>query len=147
MQVVIVNQGNAPVTGEFWVDVYIDPRPVPTAVNQIWPDYASQGLVWGVTADALPLAPGETLTLTIGDAYYSAGDSSFSGSLAEGTPVYAQVDSANLNTTYGGVLEDHEILGGSYNNIASTLSTAGSTGAALPRTTRAPVLEGLPPRK
>ena len=147
VQMVIVNQGNAPVTDEFWVDVYIDPQPIPTGVNQIWPDYASQGLVWGVTADALPLAPGETLTLTIGDAYYSAGDSSFSGSLAEGTPVYAQVDSANSNTSYGGVLEDHEILGGSYNNIASTSSTAGSTGVAPSPTAREGAFDGLPPRK
>jgi len=123
IQVTIRNDGNAPVTGEFWVDVYIDPSPAPTAVNQIWPQLASQGLVWGVTKAALPLNPGDTLTLTIGDAYYVAAYSSFSGNLATGTPVYAQVDSWNAETTYGVIREYHEILNGDYNNIGSTTVT------------------------
>ena len=61
-----MNQGDAYVTDEFWVDVYINPDPAPTAVNQIWEDLADEGLVWGVTAGALPLAPGEAITLTVG---------------------------------------------------------------------------------
>src|SRR5205823_3566114 len=36
-----------------------------------------------------------------------------------GVPLYAQVDSVNINTTYGAILENHEILGTAYNNIAS----------------------------
>jgi hypothetical protein len=46
--------------------------------------------------------------------------------MTPGTPVYAQVDSVNSDTTYGGVLETHEILlGQPYNNITlSQLSTA-----------------------
>ena len=128
VQVVIENQGNAPVTDEFWVDVYINPNPAPTAVNQIWPDLADEGLVWGVTAAALPLAPGGVLTLTVGDAYYVAEYSQIAWPLAEGTPVYAQVDSASGDTTYGAVLESHEITGGAYNNISSTVSTAGLAG-------------------
>jgi hypothetical protein len=43
--------------------------------------------------------------------------------------VYAQVDSANTLTTYGGVLEDHEITGGAYNNVSDAVSTLGVTGA------------------
>ena len=71
MTVVIKNQGNAPVENEFWVDVYIAPRTAPTQVNQTWEQLGSQGLVWGVTASALTaLAPGGTLALTAGDAYY-----------------------------------------------------------------------------
>jgi len=116
------------VTGEFWVDVYINPDPAPTGVNQIWPDLADEGLVWGVTAAALPLAPGDVLTLTVGDATYVPEYSQVAWPLAEGTPVYAQVDSASGDTTYGAVLENHEITGGVYNNISSIVSTAGLAG-------------------
>jgi uncharacterized repeat protein (TIGR01451 family) len=117
VQVVIRNAGNGPVSDEFWVDVYIDPHPVPTAVNQIWPDLASQGLAWGVTMD---LQPGDVLTLIVGDAYYVPEHSRVSWPLAAGTQVYAQVDSLDAETTYGAVLESHEITGGAYNNIGST---------------------------
>lgn len=124
--VVIKNQGNAPVTDEFRVDVYINPDPVPTAVNQTWDHLCDEGLVWGVEGGALPLEPGERLALTVDDAYYRSSLSHISWPLAAGTPVYAQVDSANAGVWYGAVLETHEISGGAYNNIASTVSVAGS---------------------
>ncbi len=113
--VVVANQGHAPVTDEFWVDVYVDPDPVPSGVNQIWNALCTEGLVWGVTDG---VQPGEAITLTVGGDYYRPEYSHFSGTLASGTPVYAQVDSANADTTYGAVLESHEITGGEYNNIA-----------------------------
>jgi hypothetical protein len=150
VQVVIKNEGNAPVTDEFWVDVYINPNPVPTHVNQVWPDLGSQGLVWGVMADALPLAPGESLTLTVGGDHYVAGYSQVHWPLAEGTAVYAQADSANADTTYGGVLEDHEVTGGTYNNISGTDSTLGVAGGIPPSVDgeERPVSTGdLPPRR
>jgi hypothetical protein len=65
-----------------------------------------------------PITPGETLTLTIGDDYWSGYYSEFAGALPAGTPVYAQVDSVNLDSDYGGVLEIHEMTGGVYNNIS-----------------------------
>ena len=71
---------------------------------------------------ALPLNPGATLTLSIGGAYYRPSLSQFSGTLAAGTPIYAQVDSANANTSYGAVLETHEATGGPYNNIAGPVA-------------------------
>jgi subtilisin-like proprotein convertase family protein len=118
VQVVIMNRGNAPVEDEFWVDAYIAPHTEPTRVNQSWDQLGSQGLVWGVTADLLPaLVPGGTLTLTVGDAHYWPNLSQVSWPLAIGTPVYAQVDSINLDTTYGAVLESHEMIGEDYNNI------------------------------
>ena len=51
VQVVIENQGDAPVlsTTPFWVDLYVNPHPIPTQVNQIWNDLCSEGIVWGVT--------------------------------------------------------------------------------------------------
>jgi len=126
VQVVIRNQGNGPARQEFWVDAYINPNPVPAHVNQIWNDLADEGLVWGVTAD---MQPGDTITLTVGDAYYTADYSQVAWPLAAGTPVYVQVDSWNADTTYGAVLESHEIGGGVYNNIGSTVSTLGGQGA------------------
>jgi hypothetical protein len=122
IQIVIRNQGIAPVTDAFWVDAYINPSPAPTHVNQTWQMLSSQGLVWGVGASALPLNPGGTLTLSIGDGYYRSDLSSFSGTLAAGTPIYAQVDSANTNTSYGAVLESDEQPGGTYNNISGPVT-------------------------
>ncbi len=129
VQVVIENQGTTALNGtadEFWVDFYVDPNPVPTAVNQVWDDGRSTyGIVWGVTQDAFPFAPGDVMTLTYSTAsgapnqYYVAGLSNMPTTLAAGTPVYAQVDSANANTTYGAVLETHEITHAPYNNIFS----------------------------
>ncbi|MCL4262370.1 MAG: DUF11 domain-containing protein [Anaerolineae bacterium] len=116
--VVVTNQGNTAVTDDFWVDVYIDPDPVPTMVNQTWQLVADHGLVWGVSN--VILNPGQSLTLTINGAHYRADLSDFAGPLAVGTPVYAQVDSANTATTYGNVLESHESSGGVYNNITGT---------------------------
>ena len=132
VQVVVKNEGNASVSDEFWVEVYINPDTAPTAVNQIWPDLADEGLVWGVTT-ALP--PGDVITLTVDDAYYADERSDVSWPLAAGTPVYAQVDSWNNETDYGAVLEYHEITGGAYdNNIGGTTSTAG--GASAPPATK-----------
>jgi uncharacterized repeat protein (TIGR01451 family) len=120
VQVVVANQGDAPVTGEFWVEAYVDPDPAPTAVNQPWWDLGDEGIFWGVSQDLLPLDPGETITLTVGDASYDADYSRVSWPLAAGTPVYAQVDAYDEDTTYGAVLESHEITGAPYNNIATT---------------------------
>ena len=129
--VVIRNQGSAPVSEGFWVDVYIDPDPVPTAVNQIWPDLADEGLVWGVTQG---LAPGEALTLNVGDKFYVGEYSEVTWPLLPRMPVYAQVDSANALTAYGSVLESHEIAGGAYNNVSGPayLEAEASGGTAEP---------------
>jgi uncharacterized repeat protein (TIGR01451 family) len=120
VQVVIRNEGDLPVEDEFWVDVYLNPATPPTAVNQTWQHVGDHGIVWGVTSDALPLNPGDALTLTVtpaGGSYYHADLSNVSWPLASGTVIYAQVDSAHTETSYGGVMENHEIVGGTYNNI------------------------------
>jgi VCBS repeat-containing protein len=141
VQLVIANQGNAPVVNEFWVDAYLDPRAAPTRVNQTWLDLADQGLVWGVTRSALSkLIPGGSLTLTAGtsgsDPYYVPDLSAISWPLRPGTILYAQVDSYDPSTIYGAVRETHELLGGAYNNIRGPIgSTAGATAEAVPFTT------------
>jgi hypothetical protein len=149
IQVVIRNQGSAPVTDPFWVDAYINPKPAPSRVNQLWQMLAPQGLVWGVTGPALPLNPGETLTLSIGGAYYRPTLSNFAGSLAAGTPVYAQVDSANANTTYGAVFESDEQPGRSYNNISGPAAptSAMRLASAAPTAGRSDDDVGLPARR
>ena len=152
VQVVIKNQGNAPVNDDFWVDVYINPNPAPTHVNQVWWMLGKEGLVWGVKDTALPIQPGGVMTLTLGDRYYTSTLSTFSGWIPNGTPVYAQVDAANTNTTYGGVLESHEILNGLYNNIAGPVYPAvdltTNVAASEPALAgdRSPASDSLPPR-
>jgi hypothetical protein len=150
--VVIRNIGSAAVVDEFWVDAYINPITVPTHVNQLWSSIGTRGLAWGVTSSALPLAPGAALTLTVNGAYYSAPDSDMGGSIATGTPVYAQVDSVNLQTTYGNVLETHEIAGGPYNNITGPTGLTMITATGLPEESlQATASSGeaarLPPRR
>jgi len=120
VEVVIKNAGTAPITTaeEFWVDLYFNPNPIPTAVNQTWPFLGDTGLVWGITAPALPLDPGKSLTLTIGDSYYRADLSQFNGEITAGISIYVQVDSANANSTFGAVQETHELQDEFYNNIS-----------------------------
>jgi hypothetical protein len=136
VHVVVMNQGNAPVASEFWVDMYVNPHTVPTAVNQTWDQLASQGLVWAITQDALPhLTPGGAITLTVGDAYYAPDYSNVSWPLPSGTRLYVQVDSFSPDTAYGAVLEMHEIGGEAYNNIGgpfvATSSVTGKQASAV----------------
>ena len=114
--VTIRNAGTASITDAFWLDVYFNPSQVP-GLNQPWNTIAPAGAVWGVTKS---LAPGEVLTLTVGDAYYVAGESS--SSFPAGATVYGFVDSINHNTGFGNVQEGNE-----GNNLSGPVtSTAGS---------------------
>ncbi|MFN2232157.1 MAG: PKD domain-containing protein, partial [Anaerolineae bacterium] len=135
----IANQGSAAVGAAFWVDVYINPHTVPTAVNQPWYALGDEGLVWAVTGEALAgLVPGGEITLSVNDAYYMPGYSSVSWPIPAGSHFYAQVDSWNGETNYGAVPETHEIMGGRYNNIGgpfvatSALAVKVETGAGTP---------------
>jgi hypothetical protein len=134
IEVTIENQGSQATSTGFWVDFYIDPDPVPTHENELWTDLSTEGIAWGVTVS---IPAGGSLTLQYSTApgapnlYYSAEDSSYGGSLPVGTPVYAQVDSAHLDTTYGGVLETHEILGEAYNNVSSEYTAVASAPTAV----------------
>ncbi len=138
VQLIIQNQGNAPVTDAFWVDAYINPLTPPTAVNQTWDMLGEQGLAWAVEGTALPIQAGDILTLTVGDTYYWATLSNVTFPLALDLPIYAQVDSADAYNSYGAVLETHEISGDSYNNIAGPMGVS----AAL-NLEPAPSLSGL----
>lgn len=120
--VVIRNVGNSAVEDPFWVEGYLNPQIVPTGVNQRWREESNSqgGTVWGLTVDngGLPLAPGESRTLTLNDAYYVANVSDLS-QIRGGETYYVQVDAHNNipgNTT-GAIVENHERTGGVYNNI------------------------------
>lgn len=76
--------------------------------TQTWKFVADEGLVWGISAI---MQPGESRTLTFGDANYAPNESNFSGIIGLNVPIYAQVDSAHTGTNFGGVLETHEIAG------------------------------------
>ncbi|HUT21631.1 MAG TPA: Ig-like domain-containing protein, partial [Anaerolineae bacterium] len=145
----IANQGSAPVKDGFWVDVYINPHTVPTAANQPWYDLADQGLVWAVNGGALPgLVPGGEITLSVNDAYYAPDYSVVSWPIPAGTVFYAQVDSFNMDTTYGAVRETHEIAGRPYNNISGPFVSASAVRVELAATGPAQdlSLSGLPSR-
>ena len=122
VEIVIANIGNTAVTDSFWVDLYINPNPAPTGVNEIWQSVSTEGAVWGVT-DVSALVPGGTITLTFSSSSYAPAFSNFNG-FSNGMTVYAQADSAHASSiVYGAVLENHEAIGDPYNNISSTTVT------------------------
>ena len=99
----------------FWVDVYINPVIPPATVNETLATLNAKGFIWGVTG--VILNPGESLQLSLNDQFYFPDQYTADFPLTVGLPVYAQVDSANANTTYGAIHESHEKSGGPYNNI------------------------------
>lgn len=134
IQVVVKNQGKAatPVNQGFWVDVYINPTQAPKSPNDVWDRFSKEGLVWGVDAPGFSLHPNETITLSIGDDFYWPVLSKFSGTVPAGAAIYAQVDSANTNTDYGGVRERHELLRTEYeNNIKGPVQVKANSEVSL----------------
>jgi len=124
-QVVIRNLGGLPIPVDFWVDLYLDPNPAPTGVNQTWADGRSTyGAVWGVEGAAIvALNTVRVFTLTVGDIYYWPTLSNLPTTVPTGTVLFAQVDSADVATTYGAVLEQHEEFNQAYNNILGPVVT------------------------
>lgn len=118
LAVTIVNQGLAPVVDPFWVDVYLNPNE-DLMPNRVWWTSAQSGLVWGIPSTALPLDPGESILLLVGDPYYWPSLSSWPETAQSGL-VYAQVDSFGPDP-YGAVQETDELPGGTYNNISGPL--------------------------
>ena len=131
--VVIENQGPVDTGAGFWVDFYVNPSEAPTAANQLWQDLGTEGIAWGVT---VPVAAGDSLTLTFSTApgapnlYYSEADSNFTGTMAAGTSVYAQVDSAHVSNINGAILETHEISGDPYNNVSNEVFSTAAIASA-----------------
>ena len=147
VEVVIQNQGSAPVVDAFWIDVYVNPASAPGAVNELWSDLGPEGLVWGIPAEALPLEPAQVMTVTVGDEYYWPSLSVISWLLPAGTPVYAQVDSSG-RVGYGAVLEGHEEAGMFYNNVLGPELSEEDVGAQPSAAVADPSpVYSLPPRR
>jgi len=116
---IIQNVGSVTIDTGFWVDLYINPDNPPTGTNQTWETNGGEGLVWGVEVFVVP---GELLTLTLNSPYYAVDESNFSGTIENGSTLYAQVDSAGYST-YGAILESNEtnnILGPIVTTVAVT---------------------------
>ncbi len=121
VSITIRNEGLAPVTTPFWLDLFINPTTPPTAVNQTSDDLGGTNLAWGITTS---FAPGESVTLLLEVASASAMHSTHSGEIPTAVPLYVHVDSFNLDREFGGVLERHEVDGTAYNNIAGPIYLA-----------------------
>ncbi len=125
--VTVKNQGNSAVVDAFWLDVYFNPARIPV-LNEEWEDVDSDaGAVWGVTA---PIPAGDSLTLTLGGAYFDPSQSS--NSFPDGAKVYGYVDSINYATSYGNVWESNE-----NNNLwpgsgSAGVQAASGSGASTP---------------
>ncbi len=131
----IRNAGNETVVDAFWVDVYLNPSR-PPSINEQWDAIAPSGAVWGVTQN---LAPGETLTLTVGDGHYYSEHSS--DTFPTNATIYALADSVNFDTTYGNVLEGDET-----NNLAGSVTSSVSGASAISIVSRMTSYEALPAR-
>ncbi|GEM_PF-2084225 len=123
--ITIRNQGKLPVPAPegFWIDLYVNPSPAPTQVNQLWDPISPYGAAWGVDRDALPIPPNETYIIYLYDKFHKPAYTRLPAALRAGDVIYVQVDSYNGATNYGVVLEDHEISGIAYNNIYSVVLT------------------------
>jgi len=113
LEVVITNNGSAATDDGFWVDLYIDPTTSPTGINQTWATNGGEGLAWGIP---FSIAAGESYTLTLDSPLYDASESNFSGTIAAGAAIYAQVDAVGPNA-YGSIFESNED-----NNITGPLT-------------------------
>ena len=129
IEVTVVNRGTAPMVDAFWIDLYVDPRQAPTAVNEIWPIVGDYGAVWGINdaTASLPLLPGQSMTVSLTHPAFRADMSTLPALIPAGTPLYVQVDSANAGIDYGAVLESHEVYGLFYNNIAGPIASSTAT--------------------
>ncbi len=137
--VVVKNQGLSAVNDAFWVEAYLNPTTAPTGPNQEWHTLGGQGLVWGITS--LPVAAGESITLTLSSASFVANQSSpLPLNLTVGSSIYTQVDSANTGVATGAVLEVDET-----NNILGPVLSTGSVSLA-PVAGSGGLVEGLPKR-
>jgi uncharacterized repeat protein (TIGR01451 family) len=115
VEITLKNIGEKAVVNPFWVDLYVNPNPIPTGVNELWDELGEQGALWGFSR--MPLEPEETVILSLNDDAYWEYKSNLPLPLPADAVIYVQVDSAHAGTNYGAVLEGHELYGLPYNNI------------------------------
>jgi uncharacterized repeat protein (TIGR01451 family) len=136
VQVTIRNNGPAPVTADFWVDLYLDPSRVPT-VGDLWSDLSSQGKAWVVRNPTI--LPGATIVLDTrdpddpadpGETYSDWPDQLPAG----GHTIYAQADSYWRPS--GLIIETDET-----NNVLSQTYVQGVSQPEVPTPPAPPVLD------
>jgi uncharacterized repeat protein (TIGR01451 family) len=139
----------------FWVDLYAFTAADDPGINSIvedhdWKFFDLQGRnvigkVWFVND---PIAPGQSITLTVGGPYYSAVKSSAGTTVPANRVIYGQVDSINLDngTNGGGAVEE---LSESNNSSAGPISTAleGVEVTGQDNVVDVPLPDNTPPRE
>lgn len=112
----IMNQGTEAVVDAFWVDVYYGLNSAPV-LNQLGDVY------WGLSVPngAVPIAPGEVITLTFSSSYFATSRTP----PPAGTTIYGQVDSVGP-FSYGAVPETNE-----GNNVSGPTTSVTATGGIL----------------
>ena len=140
VQVTIRNDGTAPITEGFWVDLYFNPSRVPQ-YNDLWQYIAEAGIVWGIANNDLPIEPGESRILTLENATQTFNGQTVSSSppFPTNVPVYAQIDSVSATSDFGGVQESDE----SNNVFGPVVSTNSTTGGGSTSSTGQPVIDFL----
>lgn len=136
---VINNQGKAP-AAPFWVDLFINPKSLPTAANTIWSDVCNMSPCFGIAWKVDGLAEGGQVTLTSTLGSYAFGHTIWPGWFASGTTdLYLYVDTWNPGVPQGSVLESDET------NNRFELHDLDVTGPNPPYTSVTPASD-LPPR-
>jgi subtilisin-like proprotein convertase family protein len=106
----LFNTGSVSVTQPFRVDLYFDPLEPPT-VTVRWDQLSTYGGTWWVADAALPLIPGQELTLTLTSDMYQAAGSNYPPNVRELEYYYVQLDTLNHIT------ETHDLNSEPDNNI------------------------------
>jgi hypothetical protein len=115
IKVTVTNTGQTPTASGFWVDLYINPNPVPTHANLPLPWYDTTpqpicstcfGISWSVEQ---ALAPGESIELFSTSASYEEAFTYWLGWLPAGTHnLYAYADTFNVDNLPGVIDEIDE---------------------------------------
>jgi subtilisin-like proprotein convertase family protein len=134
----LFNTGSLSVTHPFRVDLYFDPSELPT-VGIRWDQLSTYGGSWWVADAALPLIPGQELTLTLTGAMYQAGDGNYPPNVGELGYYYIQLDTLNHIT------ETHELRGEPSNNIGAGLLASETFSPSVRALTPQPLMTVTPP--
>jgi uncharacterized repeat protein (TIGR01451 family) len=108
----VTNNGNASVTGGFWVDAYINPQTTPTSATPTlkWDENCGIdpcfAVIWYVDE---AIGPGESIVLNSDEGNYNVQHTRWPGWFASGTTeVYLYVDAWSDNNSRGQIGESNE---------------------------------------
>jgi hypothetical protein len=129
---VVKNQGTLG-TDPFWVDLYINPNPIPYTAGTPWPETCTLEPCYGIAWLVAGLEPGESITLTSTPDSYYADFTYWMGWFAQGTTdVYVYADSWSQVGSYGAIAEMHEDNNSAEIHGLSVTGGGGGTYASTP---------------